>query len=71
MRQDWFRRGALSFPRVAGQSSIDNTYLLIQLSQGKLGLYLFLLLAVEGVATTAYNAFSFPTREERFLPLRS
>lgn len=62
----WLGWGALSFPRVAGQSSIDNTYLLIQLSQGKLGLYLFLLLAVEGVATTAYNAFSFPTREDRF-----
>jgi hypothetical protein len=62
----WLGWGALSFPRVAGQPSIDNSYLLMQLSQGKLGLYLFVLLAAEGIFTTAYNAFSFRTREDRF-----
>lgn len=62
----WLGWGALSFPTVAGQTSIDNAYLLIQLSQGKLGLYLFVLLAAEGIFTTAYDAFTFRTREDRF-----
>jgi len=62
----WLGWGALSFPTVAGQTSIDNAYLLIQLSQGNLGLYLFVLLAAEGIFTTAYDAFTFRTREDRF-----
>jgi hypothetical protein len=62
----WLGWGVLSFPKVAGQNSIDNSYLLIRLSQGRLGLYLFVLLAVEGIATTMYKAFTFQTREDRF-----
>jgi hypothetical protein len=45
----WLGWGVLSFPKVPGQSSIDNYYLLVQLSQGKVGLYLFLLIEAESL----------------------
>jgi hypothetical protein len=62
----WLGWGALSFPKVAGQSSIDNDYLLVQLSQGKVGLYLFLLIAAESLFAAGRSAFTFRARESRF-----
>jgi hypothetical protein len=62
----WLGWGALSFPKVAGQSSIDNYYLLVQLSQGKVGLYLFLLIAAESLYGAGRSAFTFRARESRF-----
>lgn len=62
----WLGWGALSFPHVQGQVSIDNDYLLLQLSQGKLGFYLFLLMIAESLSSTTYSAFSFQSPEDRF-----
>lgn len=62
----WLGWGALSFPKVPGQSSIDNYYLLVQLSQGKVGLYLFLLIAAESLFAASRSAFTFRARESRF-----
>ena len=62
----WLGWGALSFPKVPGQPSIDNYYLLVQLSQGKVGLYLFLLIAAESLFSAGRFAFTFRARESRF-----
>jgi hypothetical protein len=62
----WLGWGVLSFPKVPGQPSIDNYYLLVQLSQGKVGLYLFLLIAAESLFGAGRSAFTFRARESRF-----
>jgi hypothetical protein len=62
----WLGWGILSFPKVPGQPSIDNYYLLVQLSQGKAGLYLFLLIAAESFFGAARSAFTFRARESRY-----
>ena len=62
----WLGWGALSFPKVAGQPSIDNYYLLVQLGQGKVGLYLFLLIAAESLFGAGRSAFTFRARESRY-----
>ncbi len=62
----WLGWGMLSFPKVPGQPSIDNYYMLIQLSQGKVGLYLFLLIAAEALFDAARSAFTFRARESRY-----
>jgi O-Antigen ligase len=61
----WLGWGALSHPQVQGQVSIDNSYLLIQLSQGKMGLYLFLLMGSESVLSAVQFAFRVRSREDR------
>jgi hypothetical protein len=63
----WLGWGGLNVPEVGGQKSIDNAYLLMQLTQGKFGFYLFILIIAEGLGTTAYNAFSFRSPESRFI----
>ena len=63
----WLGWGAESFPRVQGQVSVDNDYLILQLSQGKFGEYSFLLLAFEAVLTLWICAFRFRSRESVFL----
>jgi len=63
----WLGWGALNIPHVEGQLSIDNAYLLLELSQGKLGICLFIVIIAEGLGTTAYRAFSFHSPEARFL----
>jgi hypothetical protein len=63
----WLGWGALGVPEAGGQKSIDNGYLLIELAQGKLGFYLFLLIIAEGLGSTAFRAFTFQSRESRFL----
>jgi hypothetical protein len=61
----WLGWGALSVPEAGGQKSIDNGYLVIELAQGKLGLYVFLLIIAEGLAGAAYRAFTFKFPEPR------
>jgi uncharacterized membrane protein YsdA (DUF1294 family) len=63
----WLGWGTLSHPSVPGLNSIDNDYLLIQLSQGKLGKYTFILIALESVLTLGIFASKFRSRESQFL----
>jgi hypothetical protein len=63
----WLGYGALSVPQAGGQKSIDNAYLVTELVQGKLGLYLFILIIAECLGTLVYRAFSFQSQESRFL----
>jgi hypothetical protein len=63
----WLGWGGLNVPHVQGQDSIDNAYLLLELTQGRLGLYLFYLIIAESIGTTAYCAFSFQSPESRYL----
>ena len=63
----WLGWGNFNVPEAGGQRSIDNAYLIIQLTQGKLGFYLFLLIIVESLGSTAYCAYSFHSRESRLL----
>ncbi len=46
-RGGWFGWGILSHPMIQGMASIDNEYLLVQLSYGTAGFVLFLLIAAE------------------------
>jgi hypothetical protein len=59
--------GALSHPVVIGLGSVDNNYLLIQLSQGTLGLYTFYLIVLESVLGLILCAIRFQSRESLFL----
>jgi hypothetical protein len=61
----WLGWGILSRPQTSGQDSIDNHYMLLQLSQGKLGVYLFVLMAAESVFSAARCAFTFRSLESR------
>jgi hypothetical protein len=63
----WFGWGSLSFPNVGGQSSIDNAYLLAELGQGKIGLYLFLIIAAESLVSLSIYAVIFKVRQNRVL----
>ena len=63
----WLGWGVESFPRVQGQSSIDNNYLILELAQGKLGKYSFLLLAFESVFTLIVCVRQFRSRESLYL----
>lgn len=63
----WLGYGVFHHPKVSGLASIDNDYMLVQLSQGKLGLYLFFLIAAESMWTTIGYAIRFHKRESLFL----
>ena len=63
----WLGYGVLSFPRVKGQVSIDNEYLILQLGQGKLGRYSFILLGIEGIFTLWMCAMRFKSKESMYL----
>jgi hypothetical protein len=63
----WLGWGTLSHPSVPGLNSIDNNYMLVQLSQGKLGKYTFILIALESVLTLGIFAAKFRSRESQFL----
>jgi hypothetical protein len=56
--------GALNHPTVNGQGSIDNAYLLLQLSSGQLGLYTFLLIIGESGWSLIVFAIRFKHRED-------
>jgi hypothetical protein len=49
----WFGWGAVDFPKVPGQNSIDNEFLLLQITQGKVGFWSFVLLGVESLISVA------------------
>ena len=59
--------GVESFPRFPGQISVDNDYLILQLSQGTFGKYSFILLGVEAVLTLVIAASQFRSRETIYL----
>ena len=44
-----FGYGVVDWPRVPGQASIDNEFLFLEITQGKLGLWTYILLAAEAV----------------------
>ncbi len=62
----WLGYGQMSHPIVMGQGSIDNAYMLVQLSQGKLGKYMFELIAFESILSLALHAARFRVRENQF-----
>jgi hypothetical protein len=59
--------GALSHPTVIGLGSVDNNYLLIQLTQGTLGLYTFYLIALDSILSLAFGAARFKNKESLVL----
>jgi len=63
----WLGWGSMNPPLVIGQKSVDNGYLIVQLSQGKLGVYTFELIGLESVLTLAIFATRFKSRESLFL----
>jgi hypothetical protein len=63
----WLGWGVDSFPRVPGQVSVDNNYLILQLAQGKLGRYSFILLGLEAVLSLALALRKFQSRETQYL----
>ena len=63
----WLGWGMDSFPRFPGQESVDNNYLILQLAQGKLGRYSFMLLGVESVLSLALALRKLQSRESQYL----
>jgi hypothetical protein len=63
----WLGWGTLNPPLVIGQSSIDNGYMLVQLAQGKLGVYAFKLICFESILALALSAARFKNKESLFL----
>jgi hypothetical protein len=63
----WLGWGVLSHPSVPGQGSIDNNYMLVQLSQGRLGEYVFILIGLESLFTLSMFAAKFRSKESLFL----
>ncbi len=59
--------GQLSHPVMPGLGSVDNNYMLIQLSQGTLGKYTFLLIAAESIFGLIMCAVRFKSKESLFL----
>ena len=45
----FFGWGVVDWPRVPGQPSIDNEFLFLQITQGKMGFWTYILLAAEGL----------------------
>jgi len=63
----WLGWGLLSTPAQPGMTSVDNHYMLTQLSQGKLGKYLLQIIAVESILTLVIFATKFRNKESQFL----
>lgn len=61
----WLGWGAISRPVVAGQFSIDNHYLLTQITQGKFGLYAFMMMVADSILTCLRHAFTFRAHENQ------
>jgi hypothetical protein len=55
-----------AFPRIAGQTSIDNEYLFIALTQGLLGLAAFVLISAEAVRHLILAALRLPSTADRY-----
>lgn len=59
--------GVESFPRFPGQVSVDNNYLILQLSHGNFGKWSFIMLGVEAVFTLWLAVRRFQSRESIYL----
>jgi hypothetical protein len=60
----WLGWGIISRPKVHGQESIDNEFLLIQLDQGRLGLILFVLIGADTCWRLIKFTWTFKRRED-------
>jgi len=60
----WLGWGVLSYPVFPGQKSIDNDFLLVQITQGRLGLALWLLICAESLWRLMTCAWKFKNRED-------
>jgi hypothetical protein len=61
----WTGWGALGFPEVLGMKSIDNEYLFVHLSWGRLGYFLFLLIAWENIRVLLMRSWQFKAPQDR------
>jgi hypothetical protein len=55
----------MRFPRVAGMNSIDNNYLLLHLSSGRLGYILFVLIVWENIRVLLVRSWKFQDAQDR------
>ena len=62
----YFGWGITTFPRVKGMDSIDNQYLLLRVSQGKFGYWLFLLLFADGMVSVILAVYRSTYRPDTF-----
>jgi hypothetical protein len=61
----WTGWTALGFPHVGGMDSIDNQYLLVHLSWGRLGYIFFLLIVWENIRVLLVRSWQLDTLEDR------
>jgi hypothetical protein len=61
----WTGYGVLEIPHVEGMGSIDNNYLLVHLSQGRLGYIVFLLIVWENVRVLLVRSWKFKSAQDR------
>ena len=61
-----FGYGVVDWPRVPGQSSIDNEFLFLEITQGKLGLWTYLLLSAEALIATFWAARKAVQQTDRY-----
>lgn len=62
----WLGWGVNSRPIVAGQRSIDNEFLLLHVTQGRLGLILFILIVIESTWHLIRLTWQFKAREDLY-----
>jgi hypothetical protein len=61
----WTGYGVLGIPHVLGMTSIDNHYLLVHLAWGRLGYYLFILIAWENVRVLLVRSWQLKSLQDR------
>ena len=61
----WTGWGVLEIPQVRGMKSIDNDYLLVHLSWGRLGYILFVLIVWENIRTLVVRSWEFEASQDR------
>ena len=61
----WTGWGIGGIPHVEGKMSIDNHYLLVHLAWGRLGYYLFLMIALENMRVLVVRSWQFKTMQDR------
>jgi hypothetical protein len=64
-RGGWLGMGLLGHPAIPGLKSTDDEFLLVQLGQGKLGLLIFILIAVDSFRRALFNIWTFENPEDR------
>jgi hypothetical protein len=60
----WLGWGVLSYPVFPGQRSIDNEYLLVQITQGRLGFILLVIITAESLWHLVVCTWKFQNRED-------